>query len=63
MELPLSQGTGKMESEVLQSSHTGAWGFFWGGVVTEIAEVGLYDILFVLFQLIHPHTLKGCSVF
>lgn len=52
-----------MESEVLQSSHTGAWGFFWGGVVTEIAEVGLYDILFVLFQLIHPHTLKGCSVF
>lgn len=63
MELPLSQGTEKVESEVLQSSHTGSRVFFLGGVVTEIAEVGVYDILFALFQLIHPHALKGCSVF
>lgn len=32
-------------------------------VVTKIAEAGVHDILFILFQLIHPHTLKGCSVF
>lgn len=59
---------------VTRDRRSGVWGFtklphrgvfFWreGEVVAEIAEVGLHDILFVLFQLIHPHALKGCSVF
>lgn len=64
IQLPLSQWMGKAESEVLQRSHIGMC-FFWreGEVVKEIAEAGVHNILFVLFQLIHPHDLKGCSGF
>lgn len=43
--------------------HGGVYFLREGKVVTKIAEAGVHDILFILFQLIHPHALKGCSVF
>lgn len=44
MQLPLSQGTREVQSEVLQSSHIGSMYFLREGeVVTKIAEAGVHS--------------------